>query len=360
MKKKNTCIDFHKIHCIHLPDAHERKKKVDIELNRYFPDSQIVWIDGIRNTNNPARGCGESFCTAIQQNIHEKYVILCEDDFEFLDGGMEKLQNALKCIPADADLLLGGSYNLKHTPEQMHLVNDHWLRVGDYASHHFIILFQSSYARVLSYLSQTEFSHLDRYIGNVFSRTNEMNVYVAWPMPIRQVDSYSSIAKQETQYNTLEWSRTHRLLWYNPDIHKHASAHPPPVEENTTCHASFSESMTLLRLCVEFAQKYKLLSMSEWSLSISPWNTYYWFVQPDIYSFFCMKFFCISIIELNKLTSKLQDFYSVHEPTKKISQSMICQAYFLPSLFDRYTTHSYQKAFSSHSLEHLQNTNRRM
>ena len=180
-----------------------------------------------------------------------------------------------------------------------------------------------------------------------------MDVYVMWPMPVRQADAYSSIAKKITQYNTTKWAREHRLLWYNSSIHDDPCLLspsqpplPPPIHTLPEQHRQCQKHMLYLRICVEFMLK-RSRSQSKWPFPASPWNALYWCTQMDVYHSLCETYFSISIPTLLMLQRTLRRFFVVHNHTPmKITHSHICLAQFFPALFDAYTLQHFQSSFS--------------
>ena len=308
------------IFCIHSSMHEKRKENTEREFHKYFPETQLHFVEAIMNAGNPARGCGESFCKCIEENQDKEYILICEDDVEFVKGARKKIMDALQpCnIPEKADIILGGSYNL---PSRKEVVSSHYLRVGDYASHHFVLFFKSAYEKVLRYKTQRTFSNLDRYIGQTFAQSGELNVYVIHPMPVRQRDGFSTILKKKTQYNTIEWAREHCLLWYNAEIHGLFSeyvrcntySYGQPLEAGIKTVGNVEEIMNKYKSFIELnhggVQRTKLDTICIGGISL--WDPLYWCVQIGLHEHICEKLFGCTLIDILRNTNEETSEYSI-------------------------------------------------
>lgn len=270
------------IYCINLKKHLTRKESVLQELQQLDKNIRVTIFPAIEMKENPARGCGLSICSIIKKyGIQKKapYIVICEDDIEFVKNAKYKIQQALKNIPIKKDILLGGSYNLNCSPISNY--NRDWLKIGDFASTHFMIIFDTAYQKIISYEKQTKYKNIDRYIGQKFSRTGLLKMYCMWPMSVKQRDGYSSIQNKIVSYNTQEWNLNHRLIWYNHEIHRnyHFSLLPPPVQYNKS-HIEFCKKK------IEFIKKnidYDTF-LKKWPYEISPEDYLYWCTQIRLYS----------------------------------------------------------------------------
>lgn len=226
------------IFCINLDKHVDRWTRTKAEIKRTFADApqqpKLHRYSAVDRTNDaePGRGCGESFCQLISKAKANKwpYVIICEDDVHFVPGAYSKLQKAMQCRPLNADVLLAGSYSLQFSKATV--FNDHWLKLnGSYASHHFVIFFETAYDRLLQFKDFPNYRHFDRFVGNRFVAHGSLHVYVMWPMIARQYDGYSTTMKRVVKYNTVLWARKHHLLWFNEKYHADILAKNVPIIE---------------------------------------------------------------------------------------------------------------------------------
>lgn len=325
MTSSSTLITLSPIFCINLDIYPERWNRTKTEIKRTFSDSpnppklhRYPAIDRT-NDNDPGRGCGETFCQLVKRAKSNKwpYVVICEDDVHFVPGAYDKLQKALACVPADADLLSAGSYCLRFSNPSIY--NDHWLKInGSYASHHFIIIFESVYDKVLGFKDHPNYRHLDRFIGNRLAAHGKMNVYVIWPMIARQYDGYSTTMRKTVQYNTTIWARKHNLLWYSKEHHHTISAtevSPVPYsveiieqyEETLRLYFDFvyhkQEKLTQSMICTNHINEYSQADISRMAL--------FWYVTPHIFDIINKEKYGISITEFSSFRSNIMDFYSL-------------------------------------------------
>lgn len=317
------------IFCINLDKYPERWNRTKLEFKRTFPNSEqpkLHRYPAIDRTADvePGRGCGETFCQLVQRAKSNKwpYVIVCEDDVQFVDGAYAKLQKALSSTPSDADILLGGSYCLRFSSPKV--FNAHWLKVnGSYASHHFVIFYASAYDKVLGYKDHPNYRHLDRFIGNRFAGRN-LNVYVIWPMIAKQYDGFSTTMRKRVQYNTLMWARKHSLLWY--DQRHHASLPAFSVPPKQFCADAVQEYTEQIKMYLEFVKhkdghiqnlqcqdkndqikRYTENTDTEFSdISI---HALYWFATPQILDRKYKKTYGVSMREFEEFRSSIVDYY---------------------------------------------------
>ena len=270
------------IYCINLNKHRKRKETVLEEIKQFDENIHVTIFPAIEMKENPARGCGLSICSVIKKYGIEKnapFIVLCEDDIEFVKNAKYKIQQALENIPEKSDILLGGSYNLNCSPISNY--NSHWLKIGDFASTHFMIIFDTAYQKIISYETQTKYNNIDRYIGQTFSRSGLLHIYIMWPMPVKQRDGYSSIQNKIVSYNTQEWNLNHRLIWYNHGIHKdyHFSLLPPPVHFNSTYIDLCKKKIDILQKNIDYDTFEK-----EWPYEVLPGDHLYWCTQMKLYS----------------------------------------------------------------------------
>lgn len=305
------------VFCIHVAHQNDRKTNTIHEFQTHFPDTRLHFFNAVVDHENPARGCGTSFCNCIQEHALEQreHIIICEDDVQFVPGARQKIIDALNQIPSDADIVLGGSYNLQNSLSRKKACPPHFMRIGDYASHHFVLFRKRAYAHVLQYLSQTKYSHFDRFIGQCLSHTGILNVYTIWPMPVRQRDGYSSILQQNTQYNTIEWARRHCLLWYVHEFHHPYRQSFEVIHTQSTLAREkyISDILTVMKRYKIYIESNKLQYKDRHlpESTVSLWDAEYWSSQMDVHEDICFQIYGIRSSNLadNHATSASQ--YSI-------------------------------------------------
>ena len=104
-------FDFHKV-VINLPERSERLERFKMNFNRLHPDSTFKVIDGVRK--QPVHvGIAEAHLNCIRhakENGWDK-VLIMEDDLYIPNiKANEYMNSALKKLPEDWDVALGGVY----------------------------------------------------------------------------------------------------------------------------------------------------------------------------------------------------------------------------------------------------------
>lgn len=324
-----TSLTASPIFCINLDKYPERWNRTKREFKRTFPNTEqpkLHRYPAIDRTEDaePGRGCGETFCQLIQRAKSNKwpYVVICEDDVQFVDGAYTKLHKALSCAPPDADILLGGSYCLRFSSPKV--FNAHWLKVnGSYASHHFVIFYASAYDKVLGYKDHPNYRHLDRFIGNRFAGRS-LNVYVIWPMIAKQYDGFSTTMRKHVQYNTLTWARKHSLLWYDKTHHASLPAFSVPPKE--FCEEAVKAYELRMEEYVEFVKhkdghiqnleqrnhmnQIKNASTDTGDLDIAS-HALYWYATPHILDRMYKTKYGLSMSEFEEFRSSIVDYYAL-------------------------------------------------
>jgi len=331
-----------KVYCISLKNANERRKRTKKEIKTLFPLSELIFHNAVKNEKNPSRGCGESFCECIQKygiEQNQDYIIIIEDDIKFVKNAYEKIEQAIKNLPNEYDILLGGSYNLKHS-SLFKPYNAHWMKVGDYASHHFVIIRKSAYKLIMKYLSQNKFQNIDRFIGQTYSEKGILNIYLMWPMPIQQYDGYSYIQKRHTLYNTVEWAMNHRLIWYNANIHRtNEIIFPEKITNTNTNFLQFDKQIT------EYIDFLKLEYTHFTFNSVLLTDARYWNSMKSLYNKICKTKYKISLPEYILYKKNMQTFFAIFDPKIKINDSMIWMRHKNPNEWNVYIKKKYNMVY---------------
>lgn len=134
------------------------------------------------------------------KNQHLEYVAICEDDLYVIDT--DKVKTCLQNPPDDWDLLSGGVYYFRPYQDGH---TEHWKKLNDYCSMHFVIIKNTLYDKILN-MNKNDTGDIDRIIGQWIKKYN-LNVYVMHPMPCKQRSGYSNLRKMNVNYNN------YRLPW---------------------------------------------------------------------------------------------------------------------------------------------------
>jgi hypothetical protein len=179
---------------IHLPEQRERLKSLTYEMNRFYLDYTIC--PGVKM--NPGwKGISESFKRIIRENINEDQILIFEDDVKFTsDKSIIKFFDAIKELPDNWDILLGGSYWYE---EEVNLGN--LIKVKDFCSLHCVLIRKSAYEVFLSHHDKAR-ADLDRYLGELSSE-GKLNVYLCNPMIAVQYNGFSFNRNKPVNYDNL-------------------------------------------------------------------------------------------------------------------------------------------------------------
>lgn len=194
-------------YCMNLDIRKDRWEQVTIDFERLRSEMEITMkrISSVENSKKPSAGVAATFKKIIKRAKKKRlpYVLIIEDDLFVIDP--RKVVDALNNVPEDWDILLGGVYH--YVPDSKY--NEHWTKVQDFCSLHFIIVCDRIYDKVLALNTNTQ--HLDRVLG----ADKSLNVYLIHPMPCQQRSGYSNIRKKQVNDNrrrTLPWVDHHDTL----------------------------------------------------------------------------------------------------------------------------------------------------
>lgn len=190
-------ITLDKCYCINLKERVDRWGKCLGEINKLkkhdeFKNLEIIKFEAIKSSDGKS-GLGDSFKMIIRiaQVENKPYVLCLEDDFNILDS--QKIVDALNNAPEDWDVLSGGAYFLQKSDKY----NDHWYKINAFSSTHFLIINQRAYKHILNYDYNRP---IDGYLSRLI-KTDELKMYIIYPMPVRQFEGYSDIRKKNVNYN---------------------------------------------------------------------------------------------------------------------------------------------------------------
>jgi hypothetical protein len=172
---------------INLPERTDRLELVKKEL----AGIEFILMPGVSNIK-PMVGIGQAHINAVliaKQNEWPS-VLIIEDDLSLRKGSIPYLEEALKNVPEDWEILLGGIYE-----GRLKKVNDYWASVGEFCGLHFYIVNSNAYDKVLTY----DFKHhIDRWMN---LRGERLKCYVLNKFVATQWDGFSDNIKKESKYS---------------------------------------------------------------------------------------------------------------------------------------------------------------
>lgn len=139
-----------------------------------YLDSFAQKVNGVTNSK-PMLGIAQAHinCILIAKQNEWPEVLIMEDDVVF--QGKEKtapyLNEALKNVPEDWEVLLGGLYGVGRSDAvgQLTKANDYWSRVGEFCGIHFYIVNKTAYNKIIE--GYDEKTHFDRWINKGGKKT---------------------------------------------------------------------------------------------------------------------------------------------------------------------------------------------
>ncbi len=188
---------------INLPERTERLKQFKQELV-YLPCSNLQIVEGIKHPL-PFKGIAQAHlnCISIAKGNEWPYVLIMEDDCVF-QGTVETydyLLNAIKDLPENWEVLLGGIYNGKTEP-----FNNNWSRVGEFCGLHFYIVNSKAYDKILAWDGT---QHIDRWMN---LKNQRLKCYVTNKFVATQRPGFSDNQKEHFNGDHIIRTQKYKLL----------------------------------------------------------------------------------------------------------------------------------------------------
>lgn len=149
-------------------------------------------LTAIRATD-PIFGCKLSHIAALSM-AEEPVAFVLEDDATFVDNFESELEESLKSLPDDWDMVYLGAHIL-----QTQVVNDRWRRSTECSSTH-------AYAvkrEVIPRLIEAALAHKGHVDVAYSTLHKDLKAYIARPTLVYQSAGYSDLQKVEVDYNYL-------------------------------------------------------------------------------------------------------------------------------------------------------------
>jgi glycosyl transferase family 25 len=176
-----------------LPSRTDRLKSF-VEQIKYL-DSYAQKVNGVEH-DKPMLGIAQAHINSIliaKQNEWPE-VLIMEDDvvFQAKEKTLPYLNEALKNLPEDWDVLLGGVYETRHLTK----TNEYWSRTGEFCGLHFYIVNSKAYDKVIE--GYDERTHFDRWVNK---GGKKLNCYVTNKFIATQSNGMSDNVKKVVDYS---------------------------------------------------------------------------------------------------------------------------------------------------------------
>jgi GR25 family glycosyltransferase involved in LPS biosynthesis len=174
--------------CINLKSRMERWRSIRDQISRFPSDFSLHRFDAIENKSSPRTGCAESHISLIDsaKSSGREFVLVLEDDVEFVDSAFDHLSMAISEAPNDWDVLFGGYYDA-------HLwrkCNKYYYKTYYAQGTHCVVYRKTAYNVLCAY--DKEPLGIDDYISYL-AATKQINLYLLHPLVAKQSAGYSDI-----------------------------------------------------------------------------------------------------------------------------------------------------------------------
>lgn len=177
---------------INLPDRPERLESFKEDFKHLGGSFEV--IEGERDQRKPYAGIARSHQRSVRYAKDKGWdkVLIMEDDviYPAKEKALPYINEALKKLPEDWDVILGGVYYLRNEKR----INAYWRKVYEFCALHWYIVNEKAYDTILNYECN---GHIDRWLGN-----QGLNIYLPRRFWAIQKDGYSDNVNKLTNYNT--------------------------------------------------------------------------------------------------------------------------------------------------------------
>lgn len=179
---------------INLPSRLDRLKQATIQIDSFFDNKSIKYIDGVVDSK-PMIGIAKAHLNAIRYALDNDFdnVIIMEDDILFRPNAKRYAESCFKNLPNDYDILLGGIYQSNGlTP-----YNEYWNKTETFCGLQFYVVNKKAYRKIIDTYKFN--NHIDRFMAGV----GGLDCYVTNKLFAIQQNGYSDNSKQHCNYDHL-------------------------------------------------------------------------------------------------------------------------------------------------------------
>ena len=196
------------IYVINLKDRVDRKEHIMNQLKKIKCVNYILFegVNG-KKIKNPTRLPSGMFgLINTYFNMYEDWkkhpkdnILIIEDDCVFVDGFNEKLNDYIKHVPEDWDMLYFGATHNYHMGKKTEKINDKCIKLNDSYSAHCVILKSYVFEELISSLKTLTIEN-DVMMAKLQKKYNS---YSSVPNLTSQIVSFSDIQNNIMDYNWL-------------------------------------------------------------------------------------------------------------------------------------------------------------
>jgi GR25 family glycosyltransferase involved in LPS biosynthesis len=178
------------VYCINLLTRPDRWKQIQNEYTK-FADN-LERIEGIEG--NSKKGCYLSHIKAIElgKSLNLPEILVLQDDAIFYDDSKVRWNNAIKEVPDDWDLILGGV----HFAKPIKRISKNVIQVGDFSGLHCGLYKLND---KIEQIRKWEKGAFDRSIGKL-AEQKLLNIYCIVPFVSIQSPGFSNLQHRHSDY----------------------------------------------------------------------------------------------------------------------------------------------------------------
>jgi GR25 family glycosyltransferase involved in LPS biosynthesis len=196
------------IYVINLKERSDRRDHIIKELNKVECDNYILFdaVNGGEIPNNSRLTNGMFGLVSTYLNIYEHWknnktgnITIIEDDCVFVDDFNEKINNYIKYVPDNWDMIYFGGNHNKHMGIKTENINEYCLKLNHSFTAHCVILKDHVFEHLISEIKNFTIEN-DVVLANL---QRVYNAYCSVNILATQIPNYSNIENRFVDYKHL-------------------------------------------------------------------------------------------------------------------------------------------------------------
>ena len=196
------------IYVINLKERSDRRDHIIKELNKVECDNYILFdaVNGGEIPNNSRLTNGMFGLVSTYLNIYEHWknnktgnITIIEDDCVFVDDFNEKINNYIKYVPDNWDMIYFGGNHNKHMGIKTENINEYCLKLNHSFTAHCVILKDQVFEHLISEIKKFTIEN-DVILANL---QKVYNAYCSVDVLATQIPNYSNIENRFVDYKHL-------------------------------------------------------------------------------------------------------------------------------------------------------------